>query len=115
MSSKGIAQIEETCKRLKADDINPTVVRYSLAASSMDTTDIVGSELKIGRNSLVPEFNYMDPRAIGNWDMLPLATTQSAVWAMDDKEAGPNGLVSSLCMRKLISFMYCCISDNHYL
>ncbi len=43
---------------------------------------------------MVPEFNYLDPRAIGKWDMLPLATTQSAVWAMDMNEAGKYGEVS---------------------
>ena len=36
----------------------------------------------------------MDPRAIGKWDMLPLDSTQSAVWAMDAKEAGNDGTVS---------------------
>jgi hypothetical protein len=36
----------------------------------------------------------MDPRAIGKWDMLPLASTQGAVWAMDNKEAGNDGVVS---------------------
>ena len=49
---------------------------------------------KVGRNNLVPEFNFMDPRAIGKWDMLPLETTKSAVWAMDVQEAGNYGEVS---------------------
>ncbi len=35
----------------------------------------------------------MDPRAVGKWDMLPLETTQSAIWAMDVNEAGNNGEV----------------------
>ena len=46
----------------RAAGATPTVVRYSLAASSADTADIVGKELGIGRDRLVPEFNYMDPR-----------------------------------------------------
>ena len=36
----------------------------------------------------------MDPRAIGKWDMLPLNSTQAAVWAMDMYEAGKDGNVS---------------------
>ena len=94
LSENGILQIEEACRHLKAEEINPTVVRYSLAASAIDTADIVGRELKIGRNNLVPEFNFMDPRAIGKWDMLQLNSTQRAVWAMDQKEAGNDGQVS---------------------
>ena len=93
LTEKGMEQIESTCQFLKSEEVAPTVVRYSLAAAAMDTTDIVGRQLKIGRNNLVPEFNFMDPRAIGKWDMLPLASTQSAVWAMDQKEAGSDGQV----------------------
>jgi hypothetical protein len=36
----------------------------------------------------------MDPRAVGKWDMLPLNTSQPAVWAMDAFEAGIDGTVS---------------------
>lgn len=94
LSQRGALKIDEVCKELKKEGVNPTVVRYSLAASAMDTADIVGRELKIGRNNLVPEFNFMDPRAIGKWDMLQLDSTQKAVWAMDEREAGNDGQVS---------------------
>ena len=33
----------------------------------------------------------MDPRAIGAWDFAALNDTMEAVWAMDEKEAGPSG------------------------
>lgn len=36
----------------------------------------------------------MDPRAVGKWDMLPLNSTQAAVWAMDAFEGGTDGTVS---------------------
>lgn len=91
LSSEGIAQVEAACQMLRKENVNPSIVRYSLAASAMDTTNIIGRELKIGRDRLVPEFNFMDPRAIGKWDMLPLSTTEAAVWAMDADEAGAEG------------------------
>lgn len=93
LSPNGVQQVEELCNVLRQEKVNPTVLRYSLAAAAMDTADIVGKEIKIGRNNLVPEFNFMDPRAIGKWDMLPLSSTQKAVWAMDQIEAGNDGLV----------------------
>lgn len=93
LSEQGIRQVEETCQYLKDKDINPTIVMYSLAASSMDTANIIGRELRLGRDRLVPEFTYLDPRAIGKWDMLPLSSTEAAVWAMDSDEAGADGRV----------------------
>lgn len=91
LSDKGLQQVEETCQSLKDQNINPTIVMYSLAASAMDTANILGRELKIGRDRLVPEFTYLDPRAVGKWDMLPMTSTQAAVWAMDNDEAGADG------------------------
>jgi bisphosphoglycerate-dependent phosphoglycerate mutase len=65
LSEKGEDEVRRACNLMKMSGITPTVVRYSLAASSIDSANIVGEELKIGRDRLVPEFNYMDPRAIG--------------------------------------------------
>ena len=92
LSATGIEQIEETVQILKANDINPSIIRYAIAASSTDTGNIVARELKVGRDKMVPEFNYLEPRAIGIWDMLSLNTTEKAVWAMDATEAGNTGL-----------------------
>ena len=47
LSVKGIEQVEEACLQLKEQGIVPTIVRYSLAAASTDTADIVGKELKV--------------------------------------------------------------------
>lgn len=65
LSEVGEEEVRRACNLLKASGITPTVVRYSLAASCIDTANVVGEELKIGRDRLVPEFNYLDPRAIG--------------------------------------------------
>lgn len=92
LSAKGIEQVEEMCKKLRSDGVAPTIVRYSLAASAIDSSNIIGRELKIGRDRLVPEFNFMDPRAIGSWDMSRLNVTLEAVWAMDVDEAGKDGI-----------------------
>ena len=92
LSQKGIEQVEEMCKELRADGVAPTVVRYSLAAAAIDSSNIIGKELKVGRDRLVPEFNFMDPRAIGQWDYSPLDQTLEAVWALDVLEAGNDGI-----------------------
>jgi len=91
LSDLGDEQVREACRYIKEYASQPTVVRYSLAAASIDSANIVGDELKIGRDRLVPEFNYMDPRAIGGWDGSQLNATEEAVWAMDVDEGGPNG------------------------
>lgn len=46
----------------------------------------------MGRDRLVPEFNFMDPRAIGSYDMSLFDTSFEAVWAMDVDEAGSDGI-----------------------
>ena len=43
----------------------PTVVRYSLAASCIDTANVVGRELRLGSDRLVPEFTFLDQRGLG--------------------------------------------------
>lgn len=91
LSDKGEDEVRRSCHLLKEAGIAPSIVRYSLAASSIDTANIVGAEFNIGRDRLVPEFNYMDPRAIGAWDFSPKNSTEEAVWAMDADEAGPSG------------------------
>ena len=93
LSEKGVAEVQEACKILAQNDILPSVVKYSLAASAMDTAQIMkeDSALRIGQNRLIPEFTFMDPRAIGKWDMLSLEATQKAVVAMDVEKAGKDG------------------------
>lgn len=91
LSELGEQQVREACRMLKSSGISPTVVRYSLAAASVDSANLVGEELRVGRDRLVPEFNYMDPRAIGGWDFAQLNATEEAVWALDADEAGTYG------------------------
>jgi broad specificity phosphatase PhoE len=93
LSPTGIEQVVAACRRMQQDDaLLPTLVKYSLAASCIDTATIVGQELKLGTDRLVPEFTFLDPRAIGDWDMSARNLTLPAVWAMDRDEAGRDGL-----------------------
>lgn len=65
LSKKGIDQVYETCRKIKSnkDDII-TVIKYSFAASSIDSSVIIGDELLIGVERRVPEFFFMDPRYV---------------------------------------------------
>jgi len=63
LSPAGVEQIVAACQILQRDP--PTLVKYSLAASCIDTATIVGRELRLGRNNLVPEFTFLDPRGLG--------------------------------------------------
>eukprot|EP00545_Synedropsis_sp_CCMP1620_P000558 CAMPEP_0119003744 /NCGR_PEP_ID=MMETSP1176-20130426/742_1 /TAXON_ID=265551 /ORGANISM="Synedropsis recta cf, Strain CCMP1620" /LENGTH=525 /DNA_ID=CAMNT_0006955369 /DNA_START=122 /DNA_END=1699 /DNA_ORIENTATION=- len=91
LSPLGIEQAHAAAKQMEDANINPSVVKFSLAANSMDTSDIVGADLHVGRNRMVPEYTYMDQRGVGKWDMMELQQTQEAVWAMDVQEAGAQG------------------------
>ena len=89
LSPKGREEVTAASEILRTS--RPTLIKYSLAASAMDSADIVSQVLGIGRDRLVPEFTFMDPRAIGMWDMLSMKETEPAVWAMDNDQAGPGG------------------------
>jgi hypothetical protein len=93
LSPDGQEQVQAACQVIIQDEASfPTIVKYSLAAACIDAADIVGRELEIGRDRLVPEFTFLDPRAIGQWDMLSKELVEPAVWAMDVDEAGNDGL-----------------------
>jgi len=92
LSDLGRLQIEKTCQTLISQGISPTAGRYSLAAACMDSAEIIGRKLKMPSDKLMPEFTYMDPRAIGMWDRSSIKDTEAVLWAMDTDEAGINGI-----------------------
>ena len=91
LSSRGVAQVRSTCQNILSKN-NPTVVYFSLAANCVDTSNIIADDLNFQRNRILPEFTFLDRRSVGLWDMLPLNTTESAIWALDYNEAGALGL-----------------------
>jgi hypothetical protein len=93
LSETGIRQVREACQQLKRDAVIPSIVRYSFAAACLDTAAILGEELQITQDRLIPEFFFLDPRAIGQWDKLPLSTTEPAMWALDKDQAQKDGSV----------------------
>lgn len=91
LTELGLAQVEEACNEMMARGINPSVVKYSLASKCIDTANVVATKMFVGRNRIVPEFTFMDPRGAGLWDGKPLDVTEAAIWAMDAAEAGDEG------------------------
>ena len=59
LTDLGTAQVEEVCNDLMSKGINPSVVKYSLAAKCIDAANIVANTMMVGRNRLVPEFTFM--------------------------------------------------------
>lgn len=93
LSPAGQEQIVNACQLLKSptNHLLPTVVRFSLAACCVDTANVVARELRLGRDRVVAEYTYLDPRAVGKWDMLSRLVAEPAVWALDNDTAGPDG------------------------
>ncbi|KAL7530975.1 hypothetical protein ACHAWF_003582 [Thalassiosira exigua] len=59
LTDLGIAQVEEACDQMMSKGINPSVVKYSLAAKCIDAANIVATKMMVGRNRIVPEFTFM--------------------------------------------------------
>ena len=49
----------------------------------------------------------MDPRGVGAWNMHPLSSTEEAIWAMDEDEAGQAGKV-----RHIECYVRCSMIDD---
>lgn len=92
LSNAGIEQVEAACNDMMLNNVNPSVLKYSLAAKSIDTSNIIATKMLVGRNRLIPEYTFMDPRGIGLWDMQQASTLEDAIWAMDHDESGPEGV-----------------------
>ena len=90
LSDNGIAQVQAACADMMERDFNPSVVLFPTAANAIDTADVVASEMRIGRNRVLPEYTNLDGRGIGKFDMNERETVRSAMWALD-AESGPEG------------------------
>lgn len=91
LSDLGREQVQAACNDMLEHDVNPSVLKYSLASKSIDTANIIANEMLVGRNRLIPEYTFMDPRAVGLWDMEKISVMEEAIWAMDHDEAGKHG------------------------
>jgi len=90
LSENGVAQVQAACADMLERDFNPSVVLFPTAANAIDTADIVASEMRIGRNRVLPEYTNLDARGIGKFDMNDREAVRSAIWALD-AESGPEG------------------------
>ena len=90
LSENGTAQVQAACVNMVERDFNPSVVLYPTAANAIDTADFVASEMRIGRNRVLPEYTNLDGRGIGKFDMNEREAVRSAIWALD-AESGPEG------------------------
>lgn len=66
LTALGLMQVEDACSQLLANNVNPSVIKYSLASKCIDTANAVANTLLVGRNRIVPEFTFMDPRVSEN-------------------------------------------------
>ena len=50
LSPLGREQIQNACNEMMMKDINPSVVKYSIAAKSIDTANIIAEEMNVSGN-----------------------------------------------------------------
>ncbi len=53
LSAKGIEQVEAVCINMMENDVNPSVLKYSLAAKSIDTANIIATQMQVRLFSLI--------------------------------------------------------------
>lgn len=90
MHPSGEAIILQALEQIRKEP--PTIAYHSLAANGMDTGDLIARELNLGREKLLPEFTYLDPRGIGMWNDGDESLVKPAIFALDNLEAGERGM-----------------------
>ena len=92
LSPTGRQQVLETAvTKLQQSGVQPSQIRHSLAASAMDTAQIIKDTLKVGQNRINPEFVFMDPRSVGLWEGLSDRVVKDVLLAFDLLEAKSDG------------------------
>ena len=92
LSEEGRRMVEKQAEVLKKAVNPPTLAYHSLAANGIDSADIIGQELRLGRERILPEFTYLDQRGIGGWNDGSTEEIQPAIWALDKFEASKEGV-----------------------
>jgi len=87
----GIEQMQKAAQQMEQAQRTPGIIKFSLAASCIDSSNVIGNVFNLGRDRIVPEFTFLDPRGIGQWEMFRYSSTKPAVWALDVMEAGAEG------------------------
>ena len=82
LSENGKKQLEKVVNQIKESDQQVTLIKFSLAAHSIASCTFIADRLKLGGDRRLQEFTYMDPRAVGKWDGLPISEVEGAIWAM---------------------------------
>jgi broad specificity phosphatase PhoE len=59
LSVLGREQIQNACQEMMLKDINPSVVKYSIAAKSIDTANIVADEMLVSTDCTSTHVNAM--------------------------------------------------------
>ena len=57
LSPYGIEQVEAACIDMMNHDVNPSVLRYSLAAKSIDTANVIASQMQVCASPLIHYFS----------------------------------------------------------
>jgi len=91
LSDRGVEKARKAALYIQ-ENSPPTVIVHSLAAACVDTANIIGDVNMVGKDRVTSEFTFMDPRAIGKWDLRTRSDVEHAVWAMDADQAGVFGL-----------------------
>ncbi|GMH62082.1 hypothetical protein TrRE_jg6294, partial [Triparma retinervis] len=81
MTGRGVGQVEESIKILRQHP--PTIIKHPLSASAIDASNMISTSLHLGRDRVVPEFTFMDPRGCGLYNGLPLNSASLGLLALD--------------------------------
>ena len=85
LTPKGREQAVAAARELERIDLAPTFIFTSNTERAYETATIIARELRIGQNRIVPEFSFLDARALGEYEGTDSKTALALVHANDEK------------------------------
>lgn len=85
LTPKGREQAVAAALELERIDLTPTFIFTSNTERAYETATIIARELRIGQNRIVPEFSFLDARALGEYEGTDVKAALAQVHANDEK------------------------------
>ncbi|GMI01565.1 hypothetical protein TrLO_g10210 [Triparma laevis f. longispina] len=80
-----LGQSQTTSASKLLNTFPPTIIKYPTATSTCETSTLLSTLLKLGRDRVVPEFTFMDQRALGLWNGLNSSLICDSMLALDEE------------------------------
>lgn len=86
LTATGQQQAREAAKKLQEMDFSPSFIWVSNTERAFETAAIIARECQLGQNRIVPEYSFLDARAVGIYEGKNTEETWKAIHTEDEQQ-----------------------------